>query len=147
MFALKRNYLKREPLAGKTINKRLSFWNRSLAFCRFSGSGSGFGNLVALALCGLSMSIVCCRHENWSLAVSVEILAQTAGLTGCPSILELLLQIRKICGISDFGKIFLSISSISLVSLLNQLNVILLWLAVMFIQIFYLVLYKNLPFL
>lgn len=147
MFALGQNYLKRELLAAKIINKRLSFWNHSLAFPFLSGLGSTFGNLVALIWSGLSVSRVYCRHKKWNLAVAVETLAETAWLMGCPSILELLLQIRKICGISDFGEFFLSISSISLRSLLNQLNDIFLWLSVMFIQFFHLVLYRNLPFL
>lgn len=147
MFALRQNYLKRELLAAKIINKRLSFWNHSLAFPCLSCSGSTFWNLVAFTLCGLSMSRFYCRHEKWKLAVAVETLAQTAWLMGCPSILELLLQIRKICGISDFGEFFLSISSISLVSLLNQVNDIFLWLSVMFIQFFHLVLQRSLPFL
>lgn len=112
MFALRQNYLRRELLAGEIINKKLSFWNHSLAFPWLSCLGSGFGNLVAFDL----HNFINVRHlwQAWELKPGscCRNPSMNSTLMGCPSILELLLQIRKIRGMSDFGKFFLSISSI-----------------------------------
>lgn len=144
MFALKQNYLKRELHAGKKINKRLSFLNHNLVFPCLSCSDSEFRSLVPLTLDSLSMPGVSHRHENWNLAVAVEILTWAAGLMGFPRVLELLLKIREIsiCGISDFRN-FPSLFQASLKChcSISSMTCFSSWLQYSYFFFFYLVLY------